>query len=429
MPLDEMLSRLSRVVEASPADATEIAWIEARRDRLGTGKRRRDGERRERTLLVRVRESGRSGFHRTGEATVSELENAVRIALAQARLSPPASPPPSTGRAPAAEPAAGRSTDRGPELYDRELAELDEARARDLVQRLAGRSGAARLGWSMARVAVAGNEGRLRSAEVTAAALEVSHGRGPAAGSATAASRSLAGLAPEAVAERARRRAAPEDLAELPSTPAPLLLLAPEATASLVDLLHRFALSAAALREGTSALCDRLGQRVFHPALTLRDDATDPRGLPFPFDLSGEAKRVVDLIGQGVALAAADDESLASHLALLPGSCDEGEVLRLASDEGLAVASLSPIECFDPGGLRFRAVARGVRRIERGALGRAVPDLLWDDRLESVLGRIVGVGREVVAQGGDEPLLQGISAPALVVGPSGSLAVAPGSIL
>jgi PmbA protein len=447
MAMDEMLARLSQVLAASPADETEIAWLEVLRGREGTGKRRRDGERRERTLLVRVRESGRVGFQRTGEATVSELENAVRTAMAQARLAPPLPPPPPTAplSPPMAPGPASRPTDRGPELLDLALAQMGAAEARDLVERAAGRAGAARLAWAAARVVVARSDGRLRSAEVTAAALEVSQGSGPAAGSAAVAARSLAGLAPEAVAERARRRQAPESPetpADPPAGPVPLVL-APEATAALVDLLNRLALSCTTFREGASFLSGRLGQQVFHPALSLRDDGTDPRGLPFPFDLAGEAKRPVDLIGEGVFLtpaadlalarqlgraatphAVALDESLATNLFLLPGSDGEGELLSRAGDEGLWVGSLSPLEGFDRRELRFRAVARGVRQIAGGALGRAVPDLVWEGSLPDVLTRVLGVGQETVVVGGDEPLLGAISAPALAVGPTGRLGLA-----
>jgi PmbA protein len=449
MPMDEMLARLDRVLAASPADETEIAWLEVRRGREESGnKPRREGERRERTLLVRVRESGRPGFHRTGESTVSELENAVRMALAQARL---ASPSPVRAAPPAPPGGASRPTDRGPELLDLELTELHPGKARDLVQRLAGRTGAARLAWAAARVAVVRSDGRRRSAEVTAAGLDVREGSGPGAGRAAAAARSWAGLAAEAVAERARRRAASAgpagsaasgSPADLPPGPLPLLL-APEATAALVDLLNRLALSAAAFNEGTSFLSGRLGQQVFHPMVSLCDDGTDPRGLPFPFDLAGDARRPVDLIEDGVLLtpavdaalgerlgraptahAVAQDESLAIHLFLRPGPCDEGEVLR-RTDGGLWVGSLAGLASFDPRELRFRAVARGVRRIEAGALGRAVPDLVWEGSLAGVFTQVLGVGREVVVVGGDEPLLGGISAPALAIGPTGSLQLAP----
>src|ERR1700724_3211309 len=57
----------------------------------------------ERTLLVRVRQSGRTGLHRTGGVEPSELENAVRDAVAQARLAPPTP----------AEPLAGAGERRG----------------------------------------------------------------------------------------------------------------------------------------------------------------------------------------------------------------------------------------------------------------------------------------------------------------------------
>src|SRR5262245_15132988 len=100
-----MTQRLERAVADSPADETEIAWIEVRRNREETSRRRREGnqaahaahgshdahgsdlaERRERTILVRVVERGRTGTFRTGSADPSDLEAAVREALAQARL-------------------------------------------------------------------------------------------------------------------------------------------------------------------------------------------------------------------------------------------------------------------------------------------------------------------------------------------------------
>jgi predicted Zn-dependent protease len=458
MPLDEMLARLDRVLTASPADETEIAWLEVRRGREGMGKTR-DGERRERTLLVRVRESGHAGFHRTGESTVSELENAVRMALAQARLAPIAPIAPLASRASvsgtqgagsgnvpkpvsaAAVAGVSQPTDRGPELWDGELAGLNPGKAKSLVQRLAGPAGTARLAWAAGRVAIGRSDGRRRSAEITAAGLEVRQGSGRA----TAAARTWAGLAAEAVAERARRLAAPTAPAEpvdLPAGPLPLLL-APEATAALVDLLNRQALSSLAFKESVSFLADRLGQQVFHPRVSLRDDGTDPRGLPFPFDLSGDAKRPVDLIADGIAFtpavdvalgralgrestahAVALDESRATHLFLRPGDCDESEALRRA-EGGLWVGWLSALACFDRRELRFRAVAHGVRRITGGELGPALPDLIWEGSLAAVLTEVLGVGREAVTVA-EEPLLGAISAPALVIGPVGSLRLAPG---
>src|SRR5258706_14791367 len=93
VPPAEIVPRLERLLAGSPADETEISWLEVRRGQESNGKRRRDTyELHERTVLFRVRESGRTGLHRTSVSTLSDLENALRDALAQARLAP-ASPP------------------------------------------------------------------------------------------------------------------------------------------------------------------------------------------------------------------------------------------------------------------------------------------------------------------------------------------------
>ena len=93
-PISEMLSRLERALASSPADATELIWVEARRGQESNGKRRRDSyELQERMVLARVRESGRTGTYRTNACEISDLEGAIRQAMAQARLAPPSPPP------------------------------------------------------------------------------------------------------------------------------------------------------------------------------------------------------------------------------------------------------------------------------------------------------------------------------------------------
>ena len=80
------------------------------------------------------------------------------------------------------------------------------------------------------------------------------------------------------------------------------------------------------------------------------------------------------------------------------------------------MGALDALECSDPKTLTFRAVARGVREIVGGLPGRSVPDLVWEDRLGTVLAHAVGVGNRPVVVAGDEPLLGGISAPSLAIG-------------
>jgi predicted Zn-dependent protease len=424
-----MLARLDRALASSPADETELVWIEARRGQESNGKRRRESyEIPERNLLVRVRESGRPGLHRTNTAGLSDLENAIRDALGQARLAWPA--PPSLQPPGAADPLPPL-----PELADPETARLSQNRARDLLQRHADRGEIGWLGWSEGRMAVVNSRGLRRAAEMTAAWLVVSCGRGAGAGRAAAAARSLADLDPAAVFERARQRHAPSG-APAAQPPADLagvgvpLVLSPEAAAALVDLLNREALGSSTF--GAGALRGRLGEPVCHPAITLCDDGTDPRGLPFPFDFLGATKRPIGLIERGVLrtpavderLATAldlpptphliaPDEALATHLFVQPGEEPDDELLRRA-DGGLWVTWLDAPRAFDPAALRFRAHLRGVRRLENGALGAPVPDLVWEDHLPALLERVLGVGRTVVTTvAAADPLFGATTAPML----------------
>ncbi|MES1243928.1 MAG: metallopeptidase TldD-related protein [Acidobacteriota bacterium] len=424
--LDEMVSRLERTLAASPADATEIAWIDARRGQESNGKRRRDSyEQEETTVFVRVRESGRYGFHRTDVAEPSDLARAVREALAQARLSQPVPPLPVTVRP---EDAAARVAIPG-EIHDPELARMTPARARDLVQRAAEAGETVRLGWADGRVAFADSRGLRRAAEATSAWATVSTEGTAASG----ASRSLAGLALPSIVARARDRQAPEgpEGSALPDGPVPVVL-SQESAAALLDLLNRRALTSSSFHHGTSCLRDVLGAPVFHPAVSLRDDGTDPRGLPFPFDLLGSGRRPIDLIAGGVFLTPAvddrlareldrpptphliaPDEAAASHLFLVPGKTPDEQLLG-GAEGGLWIAALDPLESFNPYGLRFRAIARGVRRIEGGRLGAALPDLVWEDDLRTLLSGSLEIGAEPVTVG--ESLFGGITTPILAFG-------------
>jgi PmbA protein len=447
--LPEIVSRLEHALATSPAEATEISWLEVRRGQESTGKRRHDSyELHERSILVRVRESGRTGTYRTGAANLSALESAVREALGQARLAPPSPPPlePLDAAAAIVIDTAG--------LCDPELARMTPARARDLLQRLAGPESpgapgeTARFGWSEGRIAVAGSHGLRRAAEVTSGWIEVIRGRQPGAGRAAAASRSLAGLDPRGVRERARRRQGPPEVVPPPEGPVPVLL-SQEAAVALVELFNRQALASEAFHDGASFLRGRLGQPVFHPAIHLRDDPADPRGLPFPFDLLGAAARPVDLVAGGVALTPAIDDRLAreldrpptaqrvapdeavpGHLFLLPGGASESELLQ-AAEGGVWIAGLDPLEAFDPRTLRFRAVARGARQVAGGALGLSLPDLIWEDALPALLSRVLAVGSELVPVATGAGLFRATTAPMLAVLSSGSsgpgvLRVSPG---
>jgi PmbA protein len=440
LALAEIVARLEHQLALSTAESTEISWLEVRRGQEESGgKGRRDGrESFERSILVRVREGGRTGIHRTAAANSSELESAVRAAMAQARLAPPSPPPlaPPDFAAPLPGPSSPTVADIAA-LWDPELARMTPIRARELAASgAAGKGEACRFGWAEGRIACAsslgGQSGLRRAAALTSGWIEVVCGRQPGAGRAAAAARSLLRLDPQQVRERARRRHGPADVVPPPEEPTPLLL-AQEATAALVELLNRQALRSDAFHSGLSFLHDRLGQPVFHPAIHLRDDPADPRGLPVPFDLLGAAARPLDMIAGGRALTPAIDDQLAGrlgraptaqrtapgeaaagHLFLLPGEAAESDLLR-AAEGGLWIAALDPLEAFDPRTLRFRAVARGVRQVRGGALGASLPDLIWEDDLPALLNRVLAVGSDLVTVATGAGLLAATTAPMLAV--------------
>ena len=433
-PSDEILERLEAALAASPADETEIVWHEVARAAAGAAADSPAAPpARERGILVRVYERGRLGIHRTGAGSPGELEDAVRQALAQAKVDPPpAHRPPLTPKGPPLEPPAGG--------HDPALAALTPEGGGELLDGLLERDERGRLEWAEAVLAVANSRGLRRAAAVTAATLEVQSGRGAGAGRAAASARSLAGLAAEAVLGRARDRHAGDAAAgdagsrsEPDGDAAAALVLAPEAVARLVELLNHHALSARSFHDRTSCLLGAVGAPVTGPLLSLADRPDDAAGLPFPFDFFGAAKEPVTLIEGGVLRTPATDSSLAPelgvppvHLAIGPDDARAGNLflaagdhalddLLQAADRGTWIGWLDAVRCFDPPTLRFRAQARGRRSIHGGRLGGALPDRAWEARLPALLAAVSGLGRDAVCLAAGDGVFEAVVAPALAL--------------
>ncbi|MDX1503560.1 MAG: metallopeptidase TldD-related protein [Thermoanaerobaculia bacterium] len=431
----EAISRLlEHAVDSSPADETELVWLEVQRGRLAGEAARLEAPRRlvDRTVLVRVIDRGRVGLHRLGAAELGEIQNGIRSAIAQSR-----------GREPVAGlphlPLPEEGEDRAAEgLRDPELARLASRHAKGRIAGLLAADERARLEWADASVAVVSSRGVRRAVSVTAVQLGVRSGRPGQEGRAVAAGRRLADIHPEALVERARRRRGESgDEAEIGA--AVPLVLAPEAVIELVDFLAREAFSAKAYHDGTSLLREHLGVQVFDRTLELADDATDPAGIPFPFDLEGSPKRRVGLIVKGApktptldqrqaavlglpatAHAIGGNDSQPLNLFLAAGEATEEELLREA-EGGLWIGALDRIETLEPRRLRFRARAAGVRRIRGGALAGRLRDLTWEDSLLRALGELRGLGRDLTTALSRDGFLGGTSAPALALGPAEGL--------
>jgi predicted Zn-dependent protease len=421
MPFPSRLAeRLERLVSRSTADSTEVSWIEVRR-RGGSP---------ERTLSIRVRESGRTGLHETGVDEPSELENALRDAQAQARLAPP------TAAFPLAPSQAGDAGLTPDDLYDPAIGELDPASARGWLESHFPPGSGARFGWSVAEVGFFHSKGARQVAVVTAATLS--------AGGEVRAARRLDGLDVEALSGAVARHTAAE-AGEPWAGPPEVLVLAPQAVAALLRFLNRQALSADAFRGGSSPLLARLGEAILPPLFTVRDDATDRTGLPLPFDHAGWPKRPVSLVEAGIFRTPAVDAGLsaslglpltphalsfsdaaASHLSLVPPAGTAGT--GLAGQNGILwIETASPLEPVGTG-LRFRTRLGGVRRLAGRELGSPGPDLVWEGELLDVLAGTLEVGAAAVAVAGGGDLLGATTAPPLAIEARGTFSPGPGRL-
>jgi predicted Zn-dependent protease len=416
---------LQAALERSPADETELVWIDATRS-AARSRRRPEEENpiRETTLFVRILERGRLGSYRTGAWSGPEIDQAIRHAIAQSRTRGTLQGLPHL-------PADDRPAGPTEGLFDDAVANLDRKEASGLLKANRRKREVARLDWGQASVLVVNSRKLRRKASVTHCSLKVRCGRVPGSGHAASSARTLERLDAESVFERARSRHSSGEAVDPPQEKCPVVL-APEATVRLFSMLNQAAFTASAYHNGLSFLREHMGTQVFDRRINLRDDGTDETGLPFPFDLEGTAKQRVDLIVKGspqtpaldqrqAALlglkptghAIAGNDAQARNLFLEPGASTPAELLADVGN-GVFVGWLESVECFDQPRVRFRTIARGVRTIESGELGVPLPDLIWEDNLLRVLSNLIGIS-SVPVTWSLEGFLGGITAPGLAL--------------
>lgn len=378
-------------------------------------------------MEVRAIQAGRFGTYRLGPGSWAEVESGLRRATATALAS-------SQTRRKFA-PRAKVDRVRG---FDKKVARFGDDQVQSLLEADRTPDDAVEVGWTDAQVLLYNSNGLRLSQRVTSLQIEVRHGRGAGAGFASDATRRLDGIDIGALFDRARSRAGA-------STPDRMddgdhhLVLAPEATAELVDMLNHKAFSAEAYRQGTSFLREHLGVQVFDRDLTLCDDGTEASGLPFPFDLEGRPKRRTLLVDRGTprtptldassALACGLEatghavgpgEAFALNLFMQPGDASEADLLNQC-DGGIWISRLDNVECFDPSRMLIRARCRGVRRIRDGHLAGPLPDLLWEDSLLRIFSSFIAIGRTTARRLSRDRVLGGTCAPAVAIASAQSL--------
>lgn len=432
---EQVLETFERVLSLSIADETELVWLERRYGSVSNLSTRPPGEQDffenpRLTVLVRVVEAGRQGWYRTETPDSHLLESGVRQALALAKVQEQAK----------RRPVLPRPSDLTipDQLFAEDISQLDVPRARQHLEQWCDDKLEGRLSWSETRLAIFNSHGLRRKARATEATFYACAGSGEGMGRASGSARSLLDLHPEAILQRALDTCCTEPITTVEEGNYPLLL-APEVSIELINLLNTYALSGRSYLDGTSFLSRHRNVQVFSRDFHLCDDGTRHPGLPFPFDFEGSPKSPLDLIVKGqpttpaltkyqggqaglepTAQAVGGQDALFGNLFLQPGEASVRELLE-AADGGLFIGWLDSPECYDPSQLHFRAKARSVRRIRNGRVAEPVQDQVWEESLLRAFARIRAIGRDPLMRTTSTTLLGAISAPALVLDGSDGL--------
>ncbi len=358
---------------------------------------------------LRVSVGGRIASASTDRPDAAGLERLVERTLAAAAMR--AVDPEWPGLAPAAPAPAGSSYDEATHL-------ADPALRAGIVRRFvdAGGPGVRAAGYCDSNGSVsafansAGQRLAGRSSSATIEAIQrtaTSDGRGWQSSSRLS---DIDGAAAgRAAADKARRG---DDLSDLDPGRYEVVL-EPMCVANLLEFL-RDGFNARTVDEGRSFV--ELDTPQLDPALSLWDDATDPRAISRGFDAEGTPKRRLDLVVDGVPVALCHDRRTAAkagtrstghgfggamggiptNLFVAPGDRSPGELVA-SVDRGLLVTEFWYTRILDPKTQVVTGLTRnGTFLIEGGRVVGGVPNLRFTQSYVDALrpGNVLGVGSD-----------------------------------
>ncbi|HEX6714747.1 MAG TPA: metallopeptidase TldD-related protein [Thermoleophilaceae bacterium] len=305
--------------------------------------------------------------------------------------------------------------------YDEATAELDPAPGGDALAtafEVAAAHGVEAHGvWSIGDVetAIASTTGTAAVDRLTDAFMKTTciapDGR---SGWASAAGIGVSDIVPERVADAAAIRASGRfagrcEVATLAPGEYPVVL-APAATAELLDWLAFTAFNGLAQAEGRGALVGKLGTRVAAATINLSDSPRYMRTLPRAFDAEGVPKAPLPLIQDGVAMNVAHDTRsaalvdgarstghalapggsswgpLPTNLVLIGGGARDEAELCAPIERGVYVTRLWYTNVIRPNESLITGVTRdGTFLIEDGKIAAPLEDLRLTDRVLKVL--------------------------------------------
>jgi len=194
------------------------------------------------------------------------------------------------------------------------------------------------------------------------------------------------------------------------------VILEPLAVGDMLSLLAYVGLGALALQEGRSFLTGRIGDKVMGDNITLWDDATDPRGLAFPFDWEGVPHEKVPIIENGVARGVAYDSYTANkegkqstghafpapntygpmptNLFLAPGEATLEEMIA-STTRGILVTRFHYTNIVHEKQTTITGMTRdGTFLIENGRLIRPLKNLRFTQSIVEALSNVELIGRD-----------------------------------
>ena len=353
----------------------------------------------------------RVGVAQVRGTAADRAERLVRAADRARLLSPPGS-----ARAPLAQPVV--AGDDHAAWSDATAAATPEWRA-DAVGRIAtlardrGLSSFGALSTTARQMAVVNSRGVRRCARATMAqcttVVRGEDGSGFAERAAAAVDDlDVDGIAAEVVETAQRNQGAQ------PLTPGVYpVVLSPYAVAEMIEYLSYMAFGALARQEGRSFM--RPGERLMSETVGIRDDVTDARVLPFPFDWEGVTTRRVDHVRGGVC----GDLVYDLPTALVDGVESTGHSLPQPNTEGpqcshlvVDAGSASADDLLDGAPAvyvtRFwyvrevhalRTMITGMTRegtflVEGGRLSRPVKDMRFTQSIVDALATVEGIAAE-----------------------------------
>jgi len=414
--VSELRSFTRSLIEASPADQTEVILTEGDSSLTRYANNGIHQNVTERNAMVRVRvvKGGKTGVSSTNQFGAEAGKQVVKRALEIAELQPEGEVVPMPG------PTQAREVDS---WFDGTAGSSPEQRAEfvEAICRRAQRAGLKAFGacsTSAAQMVVANSQGVFQHHRGTQAAVNSVVMGEAGAGYADASAMDIQQIDKDGLAEEVIDKAQRNQNAQPVEPGVYEVVLEEYAVAEMLEFMSYMGFSALAHQEGRSFM--RLNEKITGEAVSIWDDGLDPSGIPAPFDFEGVPRQRVDLIRRGVAQGLVYDQATAKR----EGRQSTGHGLPAPNTEGPYAVNLF----MAPGNVNKRELASGIKRgiwvtrfwyvrvvhpkasiitgmtregtflIEDGKVTRPVKDLRFTQSILEALGNTVALSRSTKLQ-------------------------------